>query len=283
MTTTVLVAGATGRFGGVCTILLRRGFAVRAVTRTPWSPAARDLSASGVEILEGNFDDPAGLTEAMKDVDAVFASGTLHKAGPDGELRHGRNLADAARAARVPHLVYVSGADAVAGSGVPIFDVKAAVEAHIRSVDVPTTIVAPVYFMENLFNPWNLDALRAGRVRSFVSPDRPVQQAAVDDVIGFAALAIEHPERFAGQRIEIASDQITGYEIAETLNRVTGRPFTVEPSSTVALGPGLAALFAWLDHHGHGVDIAALHREYPEVAWHTFENWARYHQSIGVL
>jgi uncharacterized protein YbjT (DUF2867 family) len=275
ITRTVFVGGATGRFGGVCLLLLQRGHAVRAMTRTLGSPAGQRLGAAGVEMIAGDFDDLAGLTEAMRDVDAVIASGTLHKAGPEGELRHGRNIADAVAAAGVAHLVYVSGADAGAGTGVSIFGVKAAVERHIRSVDVQATIVAPVYLMENLFNPWNLDALRAGRVRSFVAPDRPVQQAAVADVIAFAALAIECPGRLAGERIEIASEEITAEQTVEVLARVTGRPFAVERSSRMPLGPNLAALFAWLDEHGHQVDIAALHQRYPDLAWHTFERWVR--------
>jgi uncharacterized protein YbjT (DUF2867 family) len=271
----VFVGGATGRFGGVCLLLLQRGHAVRAMTRTLASPAARRMRAAGVEMIAGDFDDLAGLTEAMRDVDAVIASGTLHKAGPEGEIRHGRNIADAADAAQVPHLVYVSGADAAASTGVPIFDVKAAVERRIQSVDVPATIVAPAYLMENLFNPWNLDALRAGRVRSFVAPDRPVQQAAVADVIAFAALAIEHPDGLVGERIEIASDEVTAEQSVGVLGRVTGRPFAVERSSPSSLGPGLAALFAWLDEHGHQVDIAALYQRFPDLAWRTFEWWVR--------
>jgi uncharacterized protein YbjT (DUF2867 family) len=283
ITRQVFVGGATGRFGGVCLLLLARGHAVRAMTRTLGSPAARRLRAAGVEMIAGGFDDLAGLTEAMRDVDAAFASGTLHKAGPDGELRHGRNIADAAEAAHVPHLVYVSGADAVAGTGVPIFDVKATVERHLQSVDVPATIVAPMYLMENLFNPWNLDALRSGRVRSFIAPDRPVQQAAVADVIAVAVLAIEQSEQLAGERIEVASDEITAEQTVEVLARVTGRPFALEPSSPSSLGPGLAALFAWLDEHRHQVDIAALHQRYPDLAWHTFEQWVREQTLHGVF
>ena len=275
ITRKVFVCGATGRFGGVCLSLLQRGHAVRAITRTPGSPAAQRLRAAGVEKIAGDLDNLTGLTEAMRGVDAVIASGTLHKAGPEGELRHGRSTADAVAAARVPHLVYVSGADAAAGTGVPIFDVKAAVERHIQSVGVPATIVAPVYLMENLFNPWNLDALRAGRVRSFVAPERPVQQAAVADVIAFAALAVEQSDQLLGERVEIASDELTAKQTVEVLARVTGRSFVVAGSSPSSLGPGLAALFAWLDQRGHQVDIAALQKRHPDIGWHSFERWVR--------
>jgi uncharacterized protein YbjT (DUF2867 family) len=166
---------------------------------------------------------------------------------------------------------------------VPIFDVKAAVERHIQSIDVPATIVAPVYLMENLFNPWNLEALRAGRVRSFVAPDRPVQQVAVADVIAFAALAVEQSEQLAGERVEIASDEITAEQTVDVLARVTGRPFAVERHPPSSLGPGLAALFAWLDERGHHVDVAALHQRPPDIAWHSFERWVQEQAIAGAL
>jgi hypothetical protein len=40
------------------------------------------------------------------------------------------------------------------------------------------------------------------------------------------------------------------------------------------LGPGLSALFQWLDRTGHDVDIEGLRREYSEVGWHSFAEWA---------
>ena len=97
MSMTVLVAGATGRFGGICGLLLERGHRVRALTREPTSPAGQQLRERGAEVVYGDFDDADTLVAAMAGADGVFATGTLHRAGPDRELRHGRNLAEAAR------------------------------------------------------------------------------------------------------------------------------------------------------------------------------------------
>jgi hypothetical protein len=35
----------------------------------------------------------------------------------------------------------------------------------------------------------------------------------------------------------------------------------------------LRALFAWLEHVGHRVDIEALRRAYPDVGWHRYGEW----------
>ena len=33
-------------------------------------------------------------------------------------------------------------------------------------------------------------------------------------------------------------------------------------------------MYEWLDRVGYTVDRAALHREFPDVAFHDFESWA---------
>jgi uncharacterized protein YbjT (DUF2867 family) len=271
----VLVAGATGRLGGLVDVLLARGHTVRAIARDPDSGSAERVRHAGAEVVFGDFDDPDSLAAAAAGTDAVFATGTAHRAGPEGELRHGHNLAEAVAAAGVPHVVYCSGDGAAPDSPVPLFRVKHQVEEHIRSLPAAHTILAPVYFMENLFNPWNLTALQSGVLPSPIDVDLPLQQVAVADLVALAALAIERPHEFAERRIKLASDELTANEAAEALSRVTGRDFEPHDVSTAELGPALQTLFDWLEEIGHDVDISALRRRHPEVGWHSYESWLR--------
>jgi uncharacterized protein YbjT (DUF2867 family) len=271
----VLVAGATGRLGVIVDVLLDRGHSVRAMTRDPSSPAAARLRAAGADLTYGDFDDPDSIASAAAGVDAMFATGTAHRAGLDGELRHGRTIAQAATAAGVPHLVYSSGDGAGADSPLALFRVKHQIEQYIRSLDTAHTILAPVYFMENLFNPWNLAALRTGELPSPIDIDQPLQQAAIADVASLAALAIERPDEFAGRRIRIASDELNASDAADALAQVTGRRFEADRVATDELGPALRSLFAWLEQTGHDVDIPGLHARHPQVAWHTYQEWFR--------
>ena len=271
----VLVAGATGRLGIVVNVLLDRGHSVRAMTRDPTSSASARLRAAGAEVVYGDFDDADSVASAAAGVDALFATGTAHRAGPDGELRHARTIAHAATASGIPHLIYTSGDGAAADSPLPLFRVKHQVEQYIRSLPIAHTILAPVYFMENLFNPWNLAALQAGVLPSPIDVDLPLQQAAIADVASVAALAIERPDEFAERRIRVASDELTAADAADALARVTGRPFTANRVATDELGSGLRSLFAWLERTGHDVDIPRLHGRYPQVGWHTYEEWLR--------
>ena len=270
-TRTIAVAGATGRLGlPVALRLLTRGHRVRVLSR---SPEEREWPA-GAKRVRGDFDDPASLRAAFEGVDAVFAAGTAHRAGPEGEARHGMTLAEAAHAAAVPHLVYVSGAGAERPTGVPVFESKRAVEERIGQLHLEATVLAPVYFMENAFNPWTLAALSAGRFPLPLPPDRPLQQVAITDIVSLGVLALEQPDRFAGERIELASDELTGREAATALSRATAQPFEFEQLPRDALASPLRILFDWLEHVGTGVDIAALRSAYPEIGWHSFEDWA---------
>jgi uncharacterized protein YbjT (DUF2867 family) len=274
-----LVAGATGRLGAVVEALVARGHSVRAMTRDPTSPATVPLREAGVELVHGDFEDRTSIEAAAEGVDALFAAGMAHRAGPDGELRHGLNLAAAAAAARVPHLVFVSGDGADPDSPVPLFRVKAEVEMRIRSLDIPHTILAPVYLMENLFNPWNLSALRKGMIPSPVAIDRPLQQVAVSDLVSLAVVAIERSAEFIDRRVKVASDELTGEQAAAAVSGVMGRRFEATRAQNEELPPGLRALFAWLERVGHGANIADLRRRYPEVGWHRYAEWVESQRS----
>jgi uncharacterized protein YbjT (DUF2867 family) len=267
----ILVLGATGRFRPVAQLLIDRGHRVRAGTRNPSSPAARQLAALGAELVACDFEDRASLEAAAHGIDAVFASGTAHQAGPGGEIRHGRNLADALSTVALSQLVYISGAGADRRTNVPVFESKREVERYLNERRVPSTILAPVYLMENLFNPWNVSVLEAGFFPTFLPESRSVQQVPVIDIAAFAVHTFEHPDDFLGERIELASDLVTAVDAARFVSAVVGRELKVRE---LAPSGGLHVLFEWLDRVGFDVDIAALQRHHPQVHWHTFGEWA---------
>jgi uncharacterized protein YbjT (DUF2867 family) len=230
---------------------------------------------AGAEVVTADFDDRSSLAAAATGADALFATGTAHRVGPDGELRHGLNVVDAAETADVGHLVFVSGDGAAADSPLPLFRAKHQVEERIRSTDVRHTLLAPVYLMENLFNPWNLPFLRDGSFPSPIPVDRPLQQVALADVIALAVQAIENPGEFGGKRVPIASDELSANLAADLVSREIGRPLAAEQLDLRELPPGLVALFGWLERDGHSVDLAALRRDHPGIEWHTYAEWVR--------
>jgi uncharacterized protein YbjT (DUF2867 family) len=267
---TVLFCGATGRLAALTPLLLDRGHRVLAATRDPVSSTAQRLRERGADVVRVDFDDLASLAAAAERADAVVAAGTAHATGPAGDVRHGRNIVDGAKAGGVGHLVYLTVAGADRPTGVPIMDGKHAVERYLRGAGLPYTIVAPVYFMDNLWNPWNAAALGAGRLPSPVSRFRPLQQIPIADVLAFTVQALESRDAMLGERVELASDELSAEQAAAVASGLLGRKVDVaEPPA----GDG-NPLFAWLERIGTHVDIASLRRRYSQIEWHTFAEWA---------
>jgi uncharacterized protein YbjT (DUF2867 family) len=276
----VLVSGATGQQGGaLARILLGRGHRVRAFVRRPDSFVAKELERLGAELAEGDFEEPSSIETAARGTDALFIVATPFEAGMEAETRHGIAAADAAKAAGVEHLVYSSVADADKDTGIPHFDSKREVEKHIEGLGIPYTIVAPVYFMDNLLAPWTLPQLKEGRFSMALPSSRPLQQIALSDIAFFTALVLENRKEFLDRRVDIASDELAGEKVAEILTRVTGHEihYVELPLEQVrqAMGEDGVRMFEWFDEVGYSADIEALRREHPEVRWHIFEEWAR--------
>src|SRR6266700_7262806 len=247
----VLVAGATGRLGGpVADRLIDRGHRVRALTRHPGSAAAGRLRHRGARVVTGDLNDPSSLRGAAAGADAVFVLSTPHHgSGPDAETRQAITLADAAGAAGAGYLVYASAAGARQARGVPMLDSKRRVEEHPATLPVPHAVIAPVYFLDNLDYPWNRAVLKAGQWPIPLPPDRPVQLIPAIDMARFAALVIEQPGDFVGQRIEVASDEVTGPEAAHILSEILRRPLAHLQATPAPLAP-MAPFFQWLADTG---------------------------------
>ncbi|HEY3376288.1 MAG TPA: NmrA/HSCARG family protein [Armatimonadota bacterium] len=273
----VLVIGATGKQGGhVARLLLRKGHRVRAFTRHPTAPAAQELAQLGAEIAVGDLTDRASLERAGAGVDAIFAMSTPFQAGLQAEVAQGIAVADAAKALGV-YLVFSSVASANQATGIPHFDTKWQIEQHIARIGVEAAILAPVYLMENVIVN-HAAHLREGVYPTPLPPTLKVQQIALDDNAAFDVLALEQKARFVGKRIDLASDDPTEGEVADTLSRIIGKPIkhTQIPLESVRMSSADAAImYAWFARVGYNVDIPALHRAYPEIAWHSYESWVR--------
>jgi len=276
----VLVTGATGRQGSaVLRHLLERGRPVRALTRRPDSPAARALAAAGAEIAAGDMEDRASLKRAMRGVHGVYSVQDFWSCGAVAEVRQGVNVADAAAATGVTHLVYSSVGGAERNSGIDHWETKWQVEQHIRALGLPATMLRPAAFMENYYIPAVEKALLKGRLLDPIRASTPYQTIATDDIGKFAALAFELPERFIGVALEIAGSELTNPAAAEVFSRVLGRPVRFRrlpmPVVQVALGREFYQMFRWFNGGGFQADIAALRRDYPRLRLRTLEDWLR--------
>lgn len=274
---TVVVAGATGQQGGaVMKNLLERGHEVRAITRNADSPKARELANAGVTLIRASLEDTTALTKALEGATSLFAMTTPFEGGPQAETLQGISAADAAKAAGV-HLVFNSVGSANRQTGVPHFDSKYEVEKHIARIGVRATVLAPVYFMENLY--FGKEQLAKGVYATPLPPTKRLAQVSVADIGAVAVRLLEDPGRFAGKRFDLAGDKLSGNDVLAVLSRVIGRPFTYVqvPLDVIRqrMGEDGARMYEWFDRVGFTFDRAALRREFPDVAFHDFETWAK--------
>ncbi|MCA2223087.1 NmrA/HSCARG family protein [Nonomuraea aurantiaca] len=279
--TKVIVIGATGNQGGaVADLLLERGHEVVAYVRSVESPAAKALFAQGAQLATGDLADPDGLQKACTGADAVFGfSVPFGEGGKDAEVAQGRLLIDTAARLDI-HLVYssVRGGDRLVATNIGHADSKQLIEAYLREQPVRATVLGPVYFMENVLN-LGFSRLGEGILANPLTPGKPLDQVSVLDIAGMAVHAVENPDEFVGERIDIASDRVTGQEAARMLSEVLGReiPYQQMPLDMVRqwAGEGVAAMFENFENNTDFLDIEALHAKYPTVRWHSYAEWAK--------
>src|SRR5579863_8529726 len=145
----VLVTGATGRQGGAVVRHMRPGgWKLRALTRNPKSYAAQQLAEKGVELVQGDLDDPSALERAARGVYGIYSVQDFWTVGAKREVQQGQNLAEVAKKTGVEHFVYSSVGGAERNTGITHWDTKWEIEKHIRSLQLPVTILRPASFME---------------------------------------------------------------------------------------------------------------------------------------
>jgi uncharacterized protein YbjT (DUF2867 family) len=201
--------------------LLERGHEVRTVTRSTESAKARELANAGVTLVRASLERHGRAHEGARMSDLLFAMTTPFEGGTQAETRQGISAADAAKAAGV-HLVFTSAGSANRASR--HFDSKYEVEEHIAQIGVRSTVLAPVYFMENLH--LGKEQLAKGIYATPLPPTRQLAQVAVANIGAVAVRLLEDPGRFAGKRFDLGGDELTGNDVLAILPRVTGRPFT---------------------------------------------------------
>ena len=274
----IAVTGATGQQGGaVARKLLADGWKVRALTRDTDKPVAQELVSLGAELVPGDMDDRTELDAAFKGAYGVFSVQNfwLPTVGFEGEIRQGKNVADAAKAADVRHLVYSSVGAAHRGMGQKHFESKWMIEQHIHSLDIPYTVLRPAFFMEN-YN-WSRAQILNGTFTSIgLQPEKELQSVAVEDIGAFAALAFANSEQFIGKTIELSGDELTEAQIAETFTRVIGRPVKLVPPSEQGgrrSDEEMEAMLNFFNGESYDADIPALRKLHPGLI--TLEQYLR--------
>src|SRR5437762_10564166 len=164
----VAVVGSTGaQGGGLCEAILNDpngGFACRAITRDPNKDKAKAIAAKGGEVVKADLDDVESLKKAFAGAYAVYGvTNFWEHFSAEKEKAQAKNIADAAKAAGVKHVIWSTLEDTrklmqpddkrmpmlQEKYRVPHFDAKA--EANASFSGVPTTLLVTSFYWDNLY------------------------------------------------------------------------------------------------------------------------------------
>jgi len=240
----IAVAGATGaQGGGVVRAILAdpsAGFAVRALTRDPSSPAARALAAAGADIVAADLADPSSVVRAFEGAYGAFCVTFFwNHFSPDTERNEARALATAAKETRLKHVVWSTLEDTrrwvklddprmptlMGHYKVPHFDVKGESDAFFRESGVPTTFMLTSFYWDNLVHFGMGPKAGPDGKLVFALPmgDRKLPGIAAQDIGRCAYGILKRGAEFAGRTVGIAGEHLTGREMAAGLAKALGR------------------------------------------------------------
>src|SRR4051812_37345090 len=240
----IAVVGATGAQGGglARSILADPSgeFSVRAITRDPGADKARALAAAGAEVLAADLADPASIARAFAGAHGAFCVTFFwNHMSPETELAEARAMADAARDARLQHVIWSTLEDTrrwvkldddrmptlMGRYKVPHFDVKGEADALFRATGVPTTMMLTSFYWENLiyFGMGPKQGPDGKLVFSLPMGDRKLPGIGAEDIGRCAHGVLKRGQEFLGKTIGIAGEHLTGAQMAAALTRALGR------------------------------------------------------------
>ncbi len=238
----IAVVGATGAQGGglVRAILADTTgeYAVRAITRDVSSEKAKALAQMGAEVVAADVDSEESLTKALQGAyGAFFVTFFWDHFSPEKEKQHARNMANAAKAAGVQHVIWSSLEDTrkwiplsddrmptlQEHYKVPHFDAKGEANAYFAEAGVPTTILNTSFYWENFifFGSGPARGEDGKLVLTMPMADKKLPGIAVAD-IGKTAFNIFKNPSYIGATISIAGEHLTGEELAKGLSNAFG-------------------------------------------------------------
>jgi uncharacterized protein YbjT (DUF2867 family) len=182
-----------------------------------------------------SMDDPDALARALDGADVLaFTSPIDHR--PGARERLAETMARAAQRAAVGRIVVNTAAAVPDGLHRPVSDTLRTVKAAFTDSAVPTAVVEPTCYMENLSAPWAAPAIVEG-VLAYPAPRHARIAWISHATLGAFAVAAAGRAIPGGRCFEIGGPEaLTGDAVAERLGRAIGRPVRYEelPLATFA-------------------------------------------------
>ena len=241
---TIAVMGATGAQGGGLVRAIQADksgpFRARAITRDPGSDKAKALAALGAEVVAANIDEPESLKKAFAGAHGVYCVTVFwDHFSVEKEMAEVRNMAQAAKQAGVQHAIWSTLEDSrkfiplsddrmptLQGKyKVPHFDGKGESDHFFTDAGVPTTFLLTSFYWENfVFFGMGPKKGPDGKLAiAFPLGDKKFPQIAVEDIGKCAYGIFKKGGEYAGKRVGIAGEHLTGAQMAAAFSKALGQ------------------------------------------------------------
>ncbi len=240
----IAVVGATGMQGGglVRAIVKDKGgeFAARALTRKTDSDKAKAMTKLGAEVVAADLDDVESLKRAFAGAYGAFClTNFWEHFSPERELAQAKNMAQAAKAAHVKHVIWSTLEDTrkwvplsdnrmptlMDKYKVPHFDAKGEADRLFTESGVPTTLLLTSFYWDNLIMFGMGPKKGPDGKLAFTLPmgDKKLPGIAAED-IGKCALGVfKNGREYMGKTVGIAGEHLTGAQMAAGLTKILGQ------------------------------------------------------------
>jgi len=237
----IAVVGSTGsQGGGLCRAILGDAsseFACRAITRDPSKDAAKALADKGAEVVQADLDDVESLKKAFAGAYGVYGVTNFweHFSGAK-EKEQAKNIADAAKAAGVKHVVWSTLEDTRKFMKaddtrmpmlqdvyrVPHFDAKAEADTYFQGL--PLTKLVTSFYWDNLYT-FGLGPQKAedGSLSwAFPMGEAKMAGIAAADIGKVAYGIFKAGPAYIGKTVGIYGEALTIKAMGDTLTSVLG-------------------------------------------------------------
>jgi uncharacterized protein YbjT (DUF2867 family) len=239
----IAVVGSTGSQGGGLVKAIQSdpsgGFKARAITRDANSDKAKALKDLGAEVVAADIDDEASLKNAFAGAYGAYCV-TFFWAhfSPEKEQQGAKNMASAAKAAGVQHVIWSTLEDTrkwiplsdnrmptLQGKyKVPHFDAKGEINHVFTDAGVPTTFLLTSFYWDNMYmfgmGPKKGDD--GNYSITFPMGNHRMSGIAADDIGGCAYGIYKKGKESVGKTVGIAGEHLTGAQMAEKLSKGLG-------------------------------------------------------------
>ena len=215
-----LVMGITGKVGGATARhLLAQGQKVRALVRdrekaAPWAD-------QGVELVDGDWSEPAAIERALKGVEGAFVMlPAVWTPSPDFKEAKGvvASYVEALTKAPPPRVVALSSMGADRTSGLGIITALSLLEQGLRALPSPIAFLRAGAFFENFL--YGLHVAQGGTLPVYNNPTSRKSTMVATDDIGAEVMALLTGAAWAGQRVIELGSPISADDVATQLGDV---------------------------------------------------------------